>query len=70
MALAGINLLFPRFVWWMRSWQYRDEVEPSESWELLVRLTSLVMIICLGYRLAHGASNPSWEHLLKFLPRI
>ncbi|MGI8562879.1 MAG: DUF6199 family natural product biosynthesis protein [Candidatus Dormibacter sp.] len=43
-AIAVVNVVFPRSVWRLRSWQFKDpSAQPSEQWVLLQRITSVII---------------------------
>ncbi|WHY21586.1 hypothetical protein QNH28_11630 [Paenibacillus sp. G2S3] len=48
--LALLNILFPRFGWYMRyGWMVKGDVEPSEAYLLMTRVSSIVALIVLFF---------------------
>lgn len=46
MILCIINLCFPKFGWYLRyGWISQGETEPSKPYMLMVRMTSLFMLL-------------------------
>ncbi|GGH44516.1 DUF6199 family natural product biosynthesis protein [Paenibacillus silvae] len=46
MVLCMINLCFPKFGWYLRyGWLVHGESEPSKSYMLMVRMSSLFMLL-------------------------
>ncbi|WP_244964927.1 DUF6199 family natural product biosynthesis protein [Paenibacillus barcinonensis] len=46
MVLCMINLCFPKFAWYLRyGWLVQGESEPSKSYMVMVRMSSLFMLL-------------------------
>lgn len=46
--LASLNIFFPRFGWYMRyGWAVKGDVEPSDAYLLMTRISSIVVLILL-----------------------
>ncbi|MBB6024193.1 hypothetical protein HNR77_005297 [Paenibacillus sp. JGP012] len=54
MVLCIINLCFPKFGWYLRyGWLVQGESEPSKSYMLMVRMSSLFMLL-IAFTLARA----------------
>ncbi|GGH17149.1 DUF6199 family natural product biosynthesis protein [Paenibacillus segetis] len=46
--LALLNIFFPRIGWYMRyGWTIKGDVEPSDAYLLMTRISSILMLIVL-----------------------